>query len=184
MLPLDLDTLRSAVAAGAKFEYLPFYGHRPSEDGTATRACLSQWYVFPFEVDGVTYVTAEHWMMAGKARLFGDGAMLAAILAAPSPADAKKLGRRVRGFDEAAWKAARFDLVTEGNVAKFAADEALRTFLLGTGETILVEAAPRDRIWGIGMGVDNPDVHDPAKWRGANLLGFALVRARQILQGG
>lgn len=181
MMPLDVNALRAAIRAGETFEYLLFYGHRPSEDGTLTHSVFSQWFVDPFEVDGVTYPTAEHWMMASKARLFGDEDACARILASPSPADAKKIGRQVRWFDEARWKAARFELVTEGNVHKFGAMEAKRDYLLATGERILVEAAARDRIWGIGMGEHNPDARDPEKWRGSNLLGFALVKARAIL---
>ncbi len=181
MIPLDVETLRAAIRSGAKFEYLLFYGHRPSPDGALTHAVFSQWYLDPCAVDGVTYATAEHWMMAGKARLFGDDDAAERILASPSPADAKKIGRQVRWFDEARWKAARLDLVAEGNFHKFAATEAKRAYLLATGDKILVEAAARDRIWGIGMGENNPDALDPEKWRGSNLLGFALVKARQRL---
>mgnify|MGYP000459419431 FL=1 len=39
-------------------------------------------------------------MMAEKARLFGDPETRARILAARTPAEAKKLGRGVKGFDD------------------------------------------------------------------------------------
>jgi len=182
-LPLDRESLVRAVRAGVSFDYLCFYGHRPSDDGELTDACFSQWWGAPFDVDGVTYDTAEHWMMASKATLFGDAEMHAKILVAPSPAAAKKLGRAVRGFDESTWKRHRFDLVTKGNVAKFSSTPELKRYLLDTGETILVEAAPRDTIWGVGLGVSNPAASDPTRWRGSNLLGFALVRARHVLRG-
>ena len=122
-------------------------------------------------------------MMAAKARLFDDDEVLARILRTSDPAACKKLGREVRGFDDGPWSEARFDLVTAGNVAKFGQDLALRSYLLATGVDILVEAAPRDEIWGIGVGRDNEKAHDPRTWRGRNLLGFALVRARAILRG-
>ena len=121
-------------------------------------------------------------MMAEKARLFRDEEALARILIAPTPADAKAVGREVRGYNDAAWEAARFPAVVRGNVAKFGQSEELRAFLLGTGERILVEASPRDRVWGIGMGASNPDARDPSRWRGRNLLGFALMAAREQLQ--
>lgn len=52
---------------------------------------------------------------------------------------------------------------------------------LRTGDAVLVEASPRDRIWGIGMSASHPDATDPRKWLGENLLGFALMKARAAL---
>lgn len=180
--PIDnLDALKAAVARGQRFVYRPFWKATPSPDGRPTDACFSQWWQSDFTVDGVTYRTAEQWMMAGKARLFGDDAVLAEILATHDPAKVKALGRKVRGFDDATWKQHRLALVTEGNVAKFSQDAALRAHLLSTGDAVLVEASPLDRIWGIGVGPDHPDVSDPSRWRGGNLLGFALMRARARL---
>jgi ribA/ribD-fused uncharacterized protein len=121
-------------------------------------------------------------MMAAKARLFGDEEMLAKILTADSPAAAKKLGRQVRGFDDARWKTARFELVVKGNVAKFSSTPELKRHLLDTGDAILVEASPRDTIWGIGLSKSSPVAKTPSKWRGLNLLGFALVQARELLR--
>src|SRR5207249_1139920 len=109
-------------------------------DGRLSDSCFSQWFGAPFEIDGHTYSTAEHWMMASKARLFGDRDTEAEILAAASPAQAKKLGRKVQGFDDAQWMQARFEIVTRGNIAKFSSTPALRAYLLATGSTILVEA--------------------------------------------
>ncbi|MCA2981149.1 MAG: NADAR family protein [Myxococcaceae bacterium] len=100
-----------------------------------------------------------------------------------SPAAQKALGRTVRRFDDGVWARHRFDVVAFGSFAKFSQDEALRAHLLSTGDAVLVEASPRDRVWGIGLGRDNPLVQQPARWRGQNLLGFALVHARDVLRG-
>jgi ribA/ribD-fused uncharacterized protein len=176
-----LVNLRMEESAGRPFELLPFWGHTPPGDGSIGRACLSQWYDAPFTVDGLTYPTAEHWMMAEKARLFGDDKGLAAVLAAPGPGQAKAAGRRVRGFDERAWKGARYDIVVAGNLAKFGQHTDLRDFLVATGSKVLVEASPHDLIWGIGLAADHPDVARPTAWRGLNLLGFALMDVREHL---
>jgi ribA/ribD-fused uncharacterized protein len=184
MTPTTLEDLLAALADGRRFTFRPFYGHTPRPDGRLSDACFSQWWRSPFDKDGVRYATAEHYMMAAKARLFGDEGALAAILAADDPAEAKALGRTVSGYDDAAWEARRLEAVTEGSVAKFSATPELRAWLLATGDVVLVEAAPRDRVWGIGLGRNNPLVHEPAMWRGRNLLGFALVRAREILRRG
>ncbi|WP_435886549.1 NADAR family protein [Streptomyces hirsutus] len=176
------EALIEAVATGERIKYLHFWGHQPLPDGRIGAGCLSQWWPSPFTVDGATYKTAEHWMMAAKARIFADPEAERKILVAEHPADAKKEGRLVRHFDEATWRRERFRVVVEGSTHKFAAHADLRAFLLNTGDRVLVEASPRDRVWGIGLGAKNERASDPAQWRGANLLGFALVQARTRLR--
>lgn len=180
----SVETLVSAVASGARVKYLHFWGHRPRPDGRLGPSCLSQWWPSPFTVDGVAYATAEHWMMASKARLFGDGEAERRAVEASSPALAKKAGRLVRGFDEELWQRERFGIVVEGSVHKFASEPGLGAFLLGTGRRVLVEASPMDRIWGIGLAADDERAGDPGRWRGLNLLGFALMEARRRLSEG
>ncbi|MFJ3580682.1 NADAR family protein [Streptomyces sp. NPDC090127] len=180
----QIEELTQQVRRGDRVKFLPFWGHRPRPDGTLSASCLSQWWESPFEVGGVRYATAEHWMMAAKARIFGDPEAEGAALASRTPAEAKKAGRLVRGFDQGVWERERFGIVVEGSVHKFASDEALRAFLLGTGGRVLVEASPLDRVWGIGLAADDPRATDPARWRGLNLLGFALMEARERLRGG
>lgn len=177
------EALVSAVDSGTRVKYLHFWGHRPRPDGQVGASCLSQWWPSPFVVDGVSYATAEHWMMAGKARLFGGAAAERRALEAPNPALAKKAGRLVRDFDDSVWERERFAVVVEGSVHKFAAHPDLRAFLLGTGERVLVEASPVDRVWGIGLAADDERASDPERWRGPNLLGFALMAARERLAG-
>jgi ribA/ribD-fused uncharacterized protein len=171
-----------AVRRPAK--YLYFWGHRPNADGSTGPGCLSQWWPAPFTVDGLAYATAEHYMMWRKAKLFGDDDAAGRILTADHPGEAKKLGRIVRGFDESTWDGARFDIVVAGSTAKFGQHDDLLAYLLGTGERVLVEASPIYRVWGIGLAAADERAHDPATWRGLNLLGFALMQARENLRGG
>ncbi|MGW7451035.1 NADAR family protein [Streptomyces sp. NPDC054787] len=177
-----IDELIRQVNQGKRVKFLPFWGHRPRPDGKLGPSCLSQWWPSPFTVGDVRYATAEHWMMAGKARLFGDLEAERAALEAKSPAAAKKAGRLVRGFDDAIWTRERFALVVEGSVHKFGSDPALRAYLLTTGDRVLVEASPVDRVWGVGLAPDDERALDPARWRGLNLLGFALMEARTRLR--
>ncbi|MFD5855292.1 NADAR family protein [Streptomyces chartreusis] len=178
------DVLIQEVRSGARIRYLHFWGHRPLPDGRVGASCLSQWWPSPFTVSGVSYATAEHWMMAEKARLFKDADAERQALAADHPSLAKKAGRLVRGFDNAAWERERFRIVVEGSVHKFGAHPDLRAFLLGTGDRVLVEASPVDRVWGIGLAARDEGAHDPERWRGPNLLGFALMKARERLRLG
>jgi ribA/ribD-fused uncharacterized protein len=172
------EDLVAAVQAGGHPKWLMFWGHRPRKNGIVDQSCLSQWWPAPFVVGTTTYGSAEHWMMAGKARIFDDEQTRELILNARSPAEAKKFGRLVRGFDEQAWSAARFELVVVGNMAKFGQHPELLTYLLSTSNRVLVEASPVDRVWGIGLASTDEHAADPERWRGLNLLGFALMEAR------
>ena len=180
--PMDVAALQAQYRGGARPKYLFFWGHAPERPGAIDASCLSNWYPAPFELEGRAYPTAEHFMMAEKARLFGDAEVLARVLEAPHPGAAKKLGRQVRGFSEDEWLAHRYGIVARGVAAKFAQNRALGEYLLATGDRVLVEASPRDRIWGIGLGKRDPRAQDPLEWRGLNLLGFALMAARAQLE--
>lgn len=172
-----LADLRSRFNAGEAMKFVHFWGHQPSRAGVGA-SCFSQWFDAPFEIEGVRYLTAEHYMMAEKARLFGDEEIRRRVVQASSPGAAKALGREVAGFDEERWRQHRFDIVVRGNQAKFAQHPPLQHFLMQTGRRILVEASPVDRIWGIGLAADHPQVGNPNAWEGLNLLGFALMQVR------
>ena len=181
---MSVEELAAAVASGRAVKYLFFWGHRPQRDGSVGAGCLSQWWPAEFTVNGHRFATAEHYMMWRKATLFGDDEIAGHILTAAHPRRAKDLGRQVRDFDQHLWEQRRFDIVVDGSVAKFGQHEPLLAYLLGTGERVLVEASPTDRVWGIGLAASDERAADPGAWRGLNLLGFALMRARQILDRG
>ncbi|MFP9115770.1 NADAR family protein [Flavobacterium sp. RHBU_3] len=163
-------------------EYLFFWGHQPSKDGSITKSCFSQWWEADFTINGITYPSAEHWMMAKKAELFNDSETLEKILACTSPVEAKKLGREVQNYNEEAWLENRYEIVKEGNLHKFSQNADLKSFLLSTGNSVIVEASPVDNIWGIGLAADSKKALNPAEWRGPNLLGFALMEVRDALK--
>jgi len=177
----DRADIEAAFKSEGPLNFLFFWGHQPSKDGKITSSCLSQWWPSAFEVEGIVYRTAEHWMMSHKARLFGDEETASRILKAESPKDVKQLGREARGFDAAAWDAKKLAIVQEGSFHKFSQNAALRDYLLSTGDLILVEASPVDRIWGIGLAANDDRASDPHQWQGENLLGFALMHARERL---
>lgn len=143
---------------------------------------FGQWTPSPFTVDGDHYTCAEQFMMAEKARLFADEHTRRQILATDSPRDHKALGRQVRGFVSDVWDRERLAIVVRGNLAKFSQNPEMRAALLATGDKLLVEASPLDKIWGVGLRADDPKIHDRDKWRGKNLLGEALMRVRAELR--
>lgn len=142
---------------------------------------LSQWAKTPFTDGVLTFKTAEHFMMHEKALLFGDKETAELILQTDSPKEAKRLGGIAKGFNQKTWDHYKFAIVVNGNVLKFLQNKEAQEELLSTGELILVEACPYDRIWGIGMTVDNPKISDESLW-GENLLGKALVRVRNHIR--
>ncbi len=178
----DRDSLLAYLAQGHTVQFLHFWGHQPNRDGSVGKGCFSQWFPAPFELNGTRYATTEHYMMAAKAHLFDDEPIRQRILSAPTPAEAKKLGRKIRGFDDTAWQAHRSDIVVRGNLAKFRSHPPMQQFLLQTGDKVLVEASPVDAIWGIGLAEDHVNANRPSQWPGLNLLGFALMTVRQHLR--
>ncbi|KAI0566286.1 YbiA-like protein [Gracilaria domingensis] len=175
---------QALIAQGPRSEasFLFFYGH---DAALGPQAVLSNFWHCPqpfADSENRQFSTSEHYMMHGKAVLFGDEEMAEAILNAPTPLAAKKLGRKVRNFDNEVWRQHRLRIVAEGCFLKFSQCKNARRFLLGTGDRILVEAAARDRIWGIGMSAANVYKCDPTKWRGLNLLGETLMMVRHRLR--
>ncbi len=175
----NINELKEQIAQGKKFKYLFFLSHIQKSQHI-DKSCLSQWYPAGFSVDGVYYATAEHYMMAEKARLF-DASKVEKIINSKSAGEAKALGREVDNFNQELWDRVSFDIVVKGNLAKFSQNEELKAFLLASKNRVLAEASPKDRIWGIGLSVDNKDAQNPYKWRGLNKLGFALMVVREKL---
>lgn len=132
----------------------------------------------------VRFGHAEQYLMAAKAAVFADAPALDALLASSdmTPMAAKRTGRAVAGFDQAQWDAEKREVAFVTCLAKFAAAPERVAALLDTLPVSrrLVEASPRDRVWGVGLGIRNPDAEVPSRWRGQNLLGEALERVRAV----
>lgn len=142
---------------------------------------FSQWYPSKFIIDGIEYNCAEQYMMAMKALLFGDRDIHSKIMASKNPKEQKAFGREVKNFNADKWNTICKTVVYEGSYAKFHKDP-LKKVLLATGNREIVEASPYDKIWGIGLGENDPLRFDKAKWSGTNWLGEALMRVREDLR--
>ena len=127
-------------------------------------------------------------MMFWKAFEFNDLDAAAEILNDDRPSMAKKIGRRVKNFDDARWSRVAFSYVVAGNILKFTQNSVMGRYLLSTNNSILVEASPYDEVWGIGMNELEASYVwglrgvDPSTWKGKNLLGFALMEARDAMR--
>ena len=158
---------------------------KPGDIDHEPECCFGQWQYSEFKSangDIVDYTCAEQYMMAEKARLFGDEEIKRQIIAANHPKQMKALGRKVRNFDDKIWLKLRHSVVLSGNYLKFAQNKNMRDILLSTGDKVLVEASPLDLIWGIGYTKNSPEATRPQNWRGSNLLGFALMEVRDEIR--
>jgi ribA/ribD-fused uncharacterized protein len=142
---------------------------------------FSNWHPCRFDYHGFHFSSVEQFMMFSKAKLFGDDVSAAAALASTDPREQKAIGRKVAGFNQREWDSKREAIVFVGCREKFTQSPRLRSILLASAPTVLVEASPWDRIWGVGLRERDPCIADPSKWRGQNLLGIALMRVREAL---
>lgn len=186
-------------------DILPFCSHLPEKylksNFGGKEACFSNWYPseFLFRLDKIyrylkkkvpaeakgkalKFDNVEQAMMFGKAVLFGDYTIADKILNNSDPNNARSLGRKVAGYIEEQWNDVRYQYVRMLIYEKFRQNEELKEFLIKTGDAILVEAAHYDKIWGIGIHIAHPDVKNPDKWKGQNLLGQSLMSVRKKLR--
>lgn len=141
--------------------------------------CENKFCLPKHERIGVSFKTVEHFMMFEKAMLFGDKAIAEEVLNVWHPQDAKKLGRAIKGFDEAMWVESREDIVYGGVYSKIVYNQDIRIAAIKhrLAGRRFVEASPFDQIWGIKMSEDHYLVDDESQWRGLNLLGKCWDKA-------
>lgn len=151
--------------------------HNPNEEN----GYLSNWYTSFFTFDGICFSSIEQYMMYQKAVCFSDVKIAREILSCDDVSHIKELGRQVSGYDENWWNGVRQIIVYEGLYAKFSQNETLKEKLKETGNALLAECAVKDKIWGIGLSMQDENRLDPAKWKGQNLLGYALMMVREKL---
>ena len=152
--------------------------HNPNEEN----GYLSNWYSSYFSQDDISFSSMEQFMMYQKSVCFNDLKIAAQILETGDVSRIKELGRLVTGYDDNYWGGIRQIVVYKGLLAKFAQNTELKELLLKTGDAVLAECAVKDRIWGIGLSMRDPDRFDRSKWKGQNLVGYTLMMVRESLK--
>ena len=149
---------------------------------------MSNLFVAPFEVDGVTFPTVEHYIQWSKAILFEgkDSETAKKIMKPPRNKEfteaksVKALGKKVKEFSEAKWDEVKLQITEKAIRAKFVNPKhGLLEKLVATGTRQIGEANPRDKYWGIGTSEDTADAKNPKKWKGQNQLGKILMKLRE-----
>ena len=152
--------------------------HLPTEPN----GFLSNWYPSPFDLDGVHFTSAEQYIMYRKCMTFGDAVSAQKILATEDTKAQQAIGRSAKGYVGSVWAGMRQLIAVRGLLAKFSQNEDLRKMLLDTGDAWLVECAHSDTVWACGIRLNEDERFDSGKWRGQNILGFALMEVRSILR--
>lgn len=149
--------------------------HNPNEEN----GYLSNWYMSDFAIDGIEFSSMEKYMMYQKALTFRDLETAREILNTNDVAQIKAYGRQVANYEEVLWNGVRQLVVYRGLVEKFSQDTGLKKLLKETGDAVLAECAVHDKIWGIGLSMNDLNRFDIHKWKGKNLLGFTLMKVRE-----
>lgn len=143
---------------------------------------FSNWFKSDFVIDGVTYNCAEQYMMLKKALMFGDYESAKKIMNTKDPKRQKSFGRAVSGFDRELWNEHCKKIVYDANMAKFTQNSDILKKLLDTGSKEFCEASPYDKIWGVGLISDDPDIDNKDNWKGLNWLGEVLTNVRNDIR--
>lgn len=178
----DIDWIKNKFDKGETIKFIFFWGHTSKDNEDIGKFIFSQWFHSPFTLDNIEYKTSEHWMMASKARLFGDHEIFKKVINAEKPGEVKELGRQIKNFDQLTWDRQKYEIVKNGNIYKFGQNQKLKDYLINTGDRVLVETSPVDTIWGIGLTHDSNNIDNPHTWKGLNLLGFSLMETRDFLK--
>ena len=174
---LKTESMEKLKIAGREEDVICF--HLPSEPN----GYLSNWYLSSFELDGIRFSSAEQYIMYQKCMLFGDKESAGMILATDDPAEQQAIGKDASGYIDKVWDGMRQLTAVRGLLAKFSQNEELKEQLLATGDAWLVECARKDVIWACGFRLEDEERLDASKWRGKNILGFALMEVRNRLKG-
>ena len=172
-IPAQLETLM----IGGVRQAAVFFRH-PGEPG----GWMSNWFRSPFTLDGITFSSMEQYIMYRKCRLFGDESRAAAVLRTDEPGEQRAIGRQMESYQEPVWAGIRQAVALRGLLAKFSQNEALKALLLGTGDAMIVECVGIDSVWSCGFGLEDEERTDLSRWRGQNILGFALMEVRSALK--
>ena len=143
---------------------------------------FSQWQKSKFIIDGVEFNCCEQYMMYKKALMFGDYDIANKVMNEKNPREQKALGRKVKGFNKERWETYCRKIVYDGNMAKFTQNENMLWELMSTGDSTIVEASPKDKIWGIGLSDSDTRAQDRSTWQGTNWLGEAIQAVRETLK--
>ena len=173
----ETDVIFEKLTVGDRQVNAVFF-HLPTEP----HGYLSNWYRAEFDLEGIHFTSAEQYIMYRKCIAFGDRASAAAVLATNDTAQQQHIGRHAESYIDCVWAGMRQIIALQALWAKFSQNDDLKKNLLETGDAWLVECARSDTTWACGIRLSENERFDTAKWRGQNMLGFSLMKVRELLR--
>lgn len=148
---------------------------------------LSNWALVSFCFGGLPVANSEQAFMLCKATVFNDAVSYDKLTRTTNPAEAKKIGRAIKNFDAAEWDKWKLSAMYDANFYKYTQNPKLLQLLLDTGDAELVEASPKDNVWGSGLSKAEHLAREAVgdyTYPGQNLLGKVLTRLRGNIKNG
>ena len=140
---------------------------------------FSNWAATPLYFDNRRFSSSEHLFMYTKAKLFNDQNIMHKLQSPGlSQLEIKQLGRQVQNFKQDTWDKHKYHFMYVATLAKAQQNPLFRSSLSGTNNTLIIEASPRDNIWGAGIKASDPRISNPSDWPGENALGTILMMVR------
>ena len=131
-------------------------------------AWLSNFSEHPIKLDGVTWVSVEHYYQAQK---YTEAAVIERIRGAATPLKARKAGQDRSLQPRADWDAIKERVMHVVLLAKFTQHPRLQRELLSTGDEALIHESQSDLFWG-----------QNTEGEGQNRLGVLLSLVRAALR--
>jgi ribA/ribD-fused uncharacterized protein len=131
----------------------------------------------PFKVDGISYNCTEQFIQNAKALLFKDEETAYRIMRAKTSHEQCQLGKKVKGYNEQKWMQTAESVLLRANLAKFGQNEHAKKILLHSESNVLGEAS-KNKKWGVGLSLDDPNVTKTEHWDGKNIFGKVLENVR------
>ena len=154
-LPADLNPEKLCQNEDTETNSLAFFGmHSP----------FSNFHFSPMKINGKRYTCVEQYFQAEKAACFDDDETHYKIVNTSNPFEIKKFGYHVKNFIQQQWDQRAEEIMFNGVLNKFCANEKLTAALASTGSKAIFEAS-RDPVWGCGMSLNDPSLFIKSAWK-------------------
>jgi len=130
----------------------------------------------------IKFQCSEQAYMYEKCMFFNQPEMAMQCIEETNPTKVKKIGRSIPNFEQDKWNKFSFDVMYKICLQKFQGNEEAKKELIDSGDKVLVEASPYDKIWGVGLSELDDRILQEEYWEGENRLGKVLMKVRNKIK--